>query len=877
MVFRRSTGGAGWIPTDPIQLYLKLAESNSGPESLWFHQGKVLENWHENHSGDSSRDVAIELPTGAGKTLVGGLIGEYRRRAHRDRVAYLCPTRQLARQTAAKLTEYGIENVLLTGRVPTWNAIDRARYSSGQAIAVSVYSHVFNSNPALDDAQLLLLDDAHAAGSAVAGPWSLEISRSTEPSAYHDMLSALTEALDPQVLVNLRTDADDGQYRNLVHLVSPMGVAAQSLHLERVLATAKAAGKLSTEAVHALKFLEGHVDRCLLYVSYGRLLLRPLIPPTVLHPAFEQPARRVYMSATLGEGGELERIFGRPSITRIPIPQGWEKSGTGRRLFVFPTLAKDLAAAPATIDPWVASVVAQLGRAVVLTPDKRTATTFTATRLPQGFPVLHAADVEDDLTAFTSRATAALVLSNRYDGVDLPDDRCRLVVLDGLPAAGDLQERFLHHSLGAKEVLDERIRARIMQGAGRATRNNKDYAVVLVLDTDLVTYLTRGDVLDALHPEIHAEVKFGFDEGLGRPSAEILDIMRVFLGHGQQWQEVDGEIVAERDLYTRIAPPSTVELQKAVRHEVAAWDAIWKGEWDRALNSVRQVTDALRGGQAPQRYAALWLYLGACIAHRLAGLNNDPTLYAAAKNFYDQARHAGRRTSWLTYLDAPAERGTASPAPAVDALDEQAMTSVLATAVHLAKPSVFESTVHTARAGLLATPHKAYEKALVTLGELAGADPSQGDGGNDSAPDATWIFADITWVVWETKSEAKPDGELGSVDTKQAGGHLRFVSAQRAAAVPGDSTVLLMTPQERIAPNARACAEEHVFLVRQSQVIELVDRVVRAWNTLRTRDLSTLSPADAAMIFWAEEALPTQWLSALRTNPIRQGLPSTSD
>lgn len=104
----------GVVPTDPIQLYLKLAESNSGPESLWFHQGKVLEDWHDNHSGNSSRDVAIELPTRAGKTLVGGLIGEYRRRAHRDRVACLCPTRQLARQSAAKLTEYGIENVLLT-------------------------------------------------------------------------------------------------------------------------------------------------------------------------------------------------------------------------------------------------------------------------------------------------------------------------------------------------------------------------------------------------------------------------------------------------------------------------------------------------------------------------------------------------------------------------------------------------------------------------------------------------------------------------------------------------------------------------------------------------------------------------------------------
>jgi hypothetical protein len=39
--------------------------------------------------------------------------------------------------------------------------------------------------------------------------------------------------------------------------------------------------------------------------------------------------------------------------------------------------------------------------------------------------------VEDDLNAFTAQPSAALILSNRYDGIDLPDDDCRLVVLAG--------------------------------------------------------------------------------------------------------------------------------------------------------------------------------------------------------------------------------------------------------------------------------------------------------------------------------------------------------------------------------------------------------------------------------------------------------------
>ncbi|MFI9780457.1 DEAD/DEAH box helicase [Streptomyces sp. NPDC051956] len=118
------------MPKDPEELYRTLAVTNSGPSAVWGHQQDVLRHWHQKMSDEP--DVAIELPTGAGKTLVGGLIGEYRRRKHRERVAYLCPTRQLARQTAAKFDEYGIPNVLLVNPVKTWNQAHQAQYEGAR-------------------------------------------------------------------------------------------------------------------------------------------------------------------------------------------------------------------------------------------------------------------------------------------------------------------------------------------------------------------------------------------------------------------------------------------------------------------------------------------------------------------------------------------------------------------------------------------------------------------------------------------------------------------------------------------------------------------------------------------------------------------------
>jgi hypothetical protein len=865
VAFKRRSN-ASTSPDDPEQLYRQLALINNGPEALWLHQGDVLRAWHRDHSRES--DVAIELPTGAGKTLVGGLIGEYQRRVARERIAYLCPTRQLARQTADKLTEYGIPNVLLIGKVQSWNMANRSRYSSAGAIAVSVYSHVFNVNPALADAQTLLLDDAHAAETYVAGPWSLEITRD-EASAYQDALSALSTALDPLVLARLR-GTSEAQYESSVYLASPLGVAAQAAHLEEVLSAAIAEGKLSENAGYALRFLRGHLDHCLVYLSYRRLLIRPLIAPTWGHPAFDNPSRRVYMSATLGVGGEMERTFGRRKIERIPIPPGWEKQGTGRRLFCFPQLTTDLAVDPDATNAWVASVIAQHGRAVVLTPDRRTADTFITNRLPTGHQVLSASHVEDDLTVFTRQPAAVLVLTNRYDGIDLPDDDCRLVVLAGLPARGDLQERFLHGSLGALEILQERIRARIMQGSGRATRNARDFATVLLLDDDLISYVLRSDVQDAMHPEIHSELEFGYHNSIDVTSTDMLDQLRIFTTHDDEWREVEQDVLAARESYERVDAPGAQELQISVHHEVAACSAIWQGEWDRAIELIRQVIDALRGGRAPQRYAALWNYLAACTAQRLAADTGDSTLGAAAMKFYSDARAAGRGTTWLSHLAAPVD--TAIPTfteAAGDPLDSRAMEGVLANAAQLAKPSVFDTEIAAARTALTDTPRKPYEAGLVTVGQLAGAVPSEGNHNNDAAPDAAWIFGTIIWVTWEAKSDAKPDGELGANDVRQAGSHLRYVATQRSEAAPGDSPGFLMTPQERVHPSAFAVAEDHLHLVRPEEVVDLFDRLVRAWRAARARDLATLSVTDLTAIFAAEGALPSQWLRRLRSRPLQ--------
>lgn len=863
MAFKKQT--ATTTPAaDPEALYRQLNRGPGSPAALWVHQAEVLRSWSRTYQ--HSKDVAVELPTGAGKTLVGALVAEFRREAG-QRTVYVCPTRQLARQTFDKLCSYGIPAVLLIGKVNQWGAADRVRYTSGSAIAVTVYSHIFNSNSAFADVQYMVLDDTHAAEGAVAGPWSITVPRTS--SAYQDLISILEFAFDPLVVTRLRTDVTDPQYQSQVYLASPIGVAHAAAELERVVVNATQSGALDNSAIYAYRLMAGHLDRCMVYVSYNSLLIRPFITPTATLPAFDGPTQRLYMSATLGSGGELERSFGRSKIDRIPAPDGWEKQGTGRRFFCFPELTRDLSGNPEAVAIWIQERIGDSGRAVVLAPDGRTADSFTSQRLPAGLAIFHAIDVEDDLTTFTAQPSAALVLANRDDGVDLPDDDCRLVVVQGLPARGDLQERFLHGSLGALEVLQERVRARIVQGAGRATRNAGDHAAVLVLGDDLTSFCTRADVRAALHPEVHAEIDFGLNNSLDTTSAELSENLAIFFKHDREWREVEAEIITQRDGLTRVEPPGARELAAAAGDEVAACLALWQGDLEKALEHARRILDALRGGKAPQRYAALWNYIAACWAAQLADRTGEPAYRTASRNFYSAARAAGRGTTWLSHLAAPADQTTAAePGVATDPLDLAAAANVAAALPNLGKASRFDSDVSTARSDLLALVSGPYEQALVYLGKLLGAAPSTGDGGATAAPDATWIFSSLLWVACEAKSEADPRGELGANDVRQAGGHLRYIADQRDEPIPGGSSSLLITNQERVHPSAISVAEDHVFIVRTTIILEIFDAVVRAWRKMRALGAG-VGAEQVLEALIAEGANPSSWLGRVIARPIK--------
>jgi len=206
-------------PDDPESLFRDLRKKTV--PGLLSHQADLLRSYlavHTNHS-----DIALQLPTGSGKTLVGLLIAEWRRRKYGEREVYLCPTRQLVNQVAQQATgKYGIDVHAFTGSKANYDAQASSEWMNAEAVAITTYSSLFNTNPFFDEPNLIILDDAHSAENYVSSFWSLLIERSQHAPAFAALAGVVTPLLPASDRSRMAAGSDTADQQWVEKLPTPV-------------------------------------------------------------------------------------------------------------------------------------------------------------------------------------------------------------------------------------------------------------------------------------------------------------------------------------------------------------------------------------------------------------------------------------------------------------------------------------------------------------------------------------------------------------------------------------------------------------------------------------------------------------------------------
>lgn len=819
MAFKKRTNRVT-ASASPAQLFRELPRRKF-PDVLP-HQKSIMQLYAE--EAENLPDVALQLPTGSGKTLVGLLIAEWRRRKYGEKVVYICPTKQLVNQAVEQAdSRYGLSVLGFTGKAKEYDPSDVAKYKQGQSVAVTTYSSVFNTNPFFEDPDIVIIDDAHAAENYVSKLWSLEIERlnTSHKPAFDAICGLIRPYLNPTNFSRLTGSWESPLDKTWTDKI-PVPVFDQfRSELIGILDEYTSSSGLK----FAWSMLRGNLDACSMYLSTKGVLIRPLLPPTWAHAPFTDAKQRIYMSATLGEGGDLERLVGRKNIHRLAIPEGWDVQGVGRRFFIFPSLSlKEDKCAELTIELFNNS-----SRSLVLVPsDPLSEQVKAAIKDKTTLAVFGSEDIEGSKQAFIDTVGAVAVVANRYDGIDFPGDECRLLVIEGLPKTVNAQEQFLMSRIGANVLFNERIQTRVIQAIGRCTRSLEDYSTVVVTGSELVDFLADTKRRNYFHPELQAELEFGVEQSIDSTFKDLKENYDIFIENGEDWEDVNAEIVDIRSGKTKAKFPGISELEQCVSREIDYVQALWGSDFETALDNAEQILGILTSNEL-RGYRALWEYLAGSAAY-LADRNQFDGYKIKVREHYNRAKQAAKDIPWLIglhrYASVPVDSTEQDVSDSRLISQVEGIESLLSSMgnMHDRKLIKREKKI---REGLNSS--KQFEEAHRLLGEHLGFNAYKVE--QDGSPDPWWQIQDICFV-FEDHANAETDTFYAN-KARQVHTHPNWIRANVDSCKSDSVTILpvLVSPVTKM----KVGAEPHLknvafwnldeFKVWAERVMDFIRRV----------------------------------------------------
>ena len=577
---------------NPVEIYGRLdRRSDTGP--LRPAQEHVLTEWHTNRRGD--RDVIVKLHTGQGKTVVGLLMLLSRLNEDVGPALYVCPNKHLVDQTCQQARRFGtaVANGNEEGDLS-------AAFLNGKQIYVCTVQKLFNGltkfglKAAATKMGTVLMDDSHACIDAIKDACSISLKSDTQ--AYRDLVQLFTEDLREQGAGTF-TDIRAGAYDALLLVPYWAWIDRQDEVTAIIGKHHKDHKQDKDEAIkYVWPILKDMLDKCFCVVSGSGLEITPHVPPLDQFGSFFGAKHRIFMSATVTDDSFLVKGL-RLSATTITEPITYPKEKWfGEKMILIPTLI-----APDTGRDDVANAFGKPNETrtvgvVALCPSAKAAELWKKA----GAAVAEAGNITGHVQRLLDgdlKSTVCVV--NRYDGIDLPDQACRVLILDSKPFSGGLVDRYTESCRPGSEVMAQRTARMIEQGIGRGVRGEKDYCAVILVGGDLVRAVQRSDVKKFYSSQTRRQIEVGIEiAGMSEEDvrhgvtgiAVVGDCVKKLLQRDEGWKEFYADCMADVGLDS----PNEAML-KLYAAELEAEAKAEEGRYVEAREVIESIVDKMTG------------------------------------------------------------------------------------------------------------------------------------------------------------------------------------------------------------------------------------------------------------------------------------------
>ena len=725
-------------PIDPLQIFGRLTLRGS-IENIWDPQAEALRAWHQRRN---ESDVAIEINTGGGKTLVGLLAAQSLVNETNGKVLYVCANNQLVEQTYDRARAVGLSPA--TRYRQRWH--DRSEFDAATTFCLTNYAGVFHGRSIFHTADIsaIIFDDAHVAENIIRGQFILRI------PPHHDAFSRILAVCRPHFSNTSKAstfeDIASGRSRLPVLFVPMFVVWKHANEFRSILLDCQVDQERATMFVW--EYLKNHLNQCCVLVSAGGLEITPVLPPLSQLSYFQEPTRRVYLTATLPSRASFLRTFG--VLTPNPIrPRG--KSGDAQRLFVFvPGQDHDTQVENAKF-------LAKDQKSAVISPSSATAAAWVPPATLYETTSGHA-----EIERFAkSTGVEMLGLVARYDGIDLPGDSCRLLILDRLPTADNLLDRFIDESIRIETIRTSHTATRVVQAIGRIFRSNTDHGVVLLVGPQLHSWVSTPKKRSYFPTLLQKQLALALalTKKVLQRETTWMELIEGVLTGDENWDAMYNEYIDRFETHeSSEAPDWHTDLILAERQATAH---LWDGQFARGADVYHSLADA--GAKYDRRLAAWyrhWRGLALlCADDRQAAVHE----FTAAGNVRSEL---GRPSAKRDTLFRPSET-VAVERQAVEVANLYRKRRVW---IANMLPRIERELVYgpdTAKA----------EEAMKNLGTLLGLCAERPDKSSGTGPDVIWQLqrASRAWG-FELKTDKKAGGEYSKRDVSQCHDHAEWLA-----------------------------------------------------------------------------------------------------
>lgn len=770
-------------PIDPLEIFRRMPKPQ-GINDLYTSQAEVLEAWFERKD---ERDTVVKLHTGGGKTLVGLLIAQSTLNDLKEPVLYLAPTTQLVKQTLEKAKSLGILAVPYTRGQPLHDD-----FVNGKAVMVASYKALFNGHSKFGvrgqkmpiRVGAVILDDAHVAFSVVRESFTLEVSSEDDNETYKALCTLFRTAFRDIDRLGTFDDTVSGLNNGVVEV--PYWAWNEQLDTVR--------GMLRGDGVNvpfAWPLLRDNLHLCHALISSKAFTITSVLPQVNNFPTFADAPRRIYMSATIADDSEIVRTFdANPQLVNNALTSR-SLAGISERMILIPSLM------PFDFDPQqvAKSTLKHLAGmnlgAVALVHANYAAQAWTDTaQFAEGSD-----QVENAIEALQSRRTnGPFVFANRYDGIDLPGDSCRVLVMEGLPSGTSDYELLRAATLYGGATISRMLAQRIEQGIGRGARGAGDHCVVLLLGSDLAGWIAKDANFRLLTSATRAQLEMG--STVSKEVSDVNDLTNTIalsINRDIGWIEYHAATLAE-NVEPEAPDPKRFNTASTERKAFNLWA---DGFYDKAIARLDQVA----GSQdALDDQTRGWLY-------QLAGRIADNWGQAERSDELQRSAFSANR-NLLRPRTSPPYRPLPSPGAQGAAIAAQ----LRGYRIRRGLLQRFEEVVSKLHGNASANQ---FEQALADLGSLIGLATERHDVGGEG-PDVLWLLPNKAALILEAKSRKQDKNPL----TKEEHGQLLVAEQWFVQNYPGYSSHRVVVHPTNKATAAASAHESYALtLDRLNQLV----------------------------------------------------------